>query len=86
MRMTEEDIIKIGDRRWRKIEDCDEITGDVDEEVSSLRADVKTLTADVGTLKTDSAVSKALLKGVLAVASITAAFLIPACLKIIMGV
>lgn len=84
--MTEEDIIKIGDRRWRKIEDCDEITGDVEEEVSGLRADVKSLTSDVGVLKTDTAVSKAMLKGILAVASITAAFLIPACLKIIMGV
>lgn len=84
--MTEEDIIKIGDRRWRKITDCDEITEDVEEEVSGLRADVKTLTADAGTLKTDTAVSKALLKGVLAVASITAGFLIPACLRIIMGV
>lgn len=83
--MTKEELFQLGDARWRKIQDCDEITEDVEKEVSGLRSDVKTLTEDVGILKTDSAVSKALLKGILAVASLTAGFLIPACLKIIMG-
>lgn len=70
--MTEEDIIKIGDNRWRKIEDCDEISDGVKKDVSAL--------------KTDVAVTKALLKGILGVATVTATFIIPACLKIILGV
>lgn len=70
--MTEEDIIKIGDRRWRKIEDCDRISDEVRDKMLSLTTDVS--------------VVKAILKGILCVAGIVAAFIIPACLKIIMGV
>lgn len=70
--MNEEDIIKIGDARWRKIKDCDDISDGIK--------------SDVIQLKTDVSVVKALLKGIFAVAAITAAFLIPACLTIIMGV
>lgn len=70
--MNEDDIIKIGDARWRKIKDCDGISDGIKEDIVSL--------------KTDLSAVKAVLKGILAVASITAAFLIPACLTIIMGV
>lgn len=74
--MTEKEVREIvrdeGDTRYRKIEDCDEITNGVERDVNSL--------------KTDVAVLKSLSKGIFAVASITAAFIIPACLKIIMGV
>lgn len=70
--MTEDEIIKIGDSRWRKIEDCDDISDSVKKDVSEL--------------KTDVAVTKSILKGVLCVVSVIAAFIIPACLKIIMGV
>lgn len=70
--LDENDVIRIGDARWRKIEDCDEITKGIED--------------DVTTLKTDVSVVKALLKGIFAVALITAGFIIPACLKIIMGV
>lgn len=70
--MTEEDIIKIGDRRWRKIEDCDRINDEVRDSILALTTDV--------------AVVKAILKGILSVAGVISAFIIPACLKIIMGV
>ena len=70
--MNEEDIIKIGDARWRKIEDCDKISDDV-------KANIVALTTDVS-------VVKAILKGILSVAGVVASFIIPACLKIILGV
>lgn len=70
--MTEEDIIKIGDRRWRKIEDCDRINDEIRDSILALTTDV--------------AVVKAILKGILSVAGVASAFIIPACLKIIMGV
>lgn len=70
--LDEKDVIRIGDSRWRKIEDCDKITKGVEK--------------DVAEMKTDVAVVKAILKGILGTALIVAGFIIPACLKIIMGV
>lgn len=76
MAMSEEDIREIvrneGDLRWRKIEDCDRISDEVRDNILALTTDV--------------AVVKAILKGILCVAGVVAAFIIPACLKIIMGV
>lgn len=69
--MTKDELYTLGDARWRKIEDCDEIK--------------EGLERDVTTVKTDVAVVKAILKGILATALIVAGFIIPACLKIIMG-
>lgn len=71
MPVTDQEFYQKGDARWRKIEDCDTISEGVEK--------------DVSTLKTDVAVVKAILKGILAVSSIMAGAIIPACLKIIFG-
>lgn len=73
--LTEKEVRQIvreeGDTRYRLVEDCDEISSEVKEDLSAVITDV--------------AVVKSTLKGILAVAMIVAGFLIPACLKIILG-
>lgn len=73
--LTEKEVRDIvrneGDTRYRKVEDCDEITNNVENEISNLTVDV--------------AVVKATLRGIFAVSIVVAGFLIPACLKIILG-
>lgn len=68
--VDEKDFVFL-DARYRKIEDCDRISDAVKDDVSAIR--------------TDHAATKAIVKGILAVAIIMATFIIPACLKIIMG-
>lgn len=49
--MTKEEVIEIGDSRWRKIDDCEEISDGID--------------TDVRTSKTDIAIIKVMVKGIL---------------------
>lgn len=73
--LTEKEVRQIvreeGDTRYRLVEDCDRISDEVKGDVTAIRI--------------DQAATKATVKGILFVSVTIAAFLIPACLKIILG-